>query len=73
MKRDPVFTSAYELIICVTPFTTGSEVACDHSTLDPMVFRRVLQCEIQRKETSYLFFKMSTNVTGDKCETILLI
>ena len=45
----------------------------DHSTLDLTVFRRVLQCEIQREETSYFFLKVNANVTGDKCETILLI
>ena len=30
----------------------------DHSTIDPTVFRQVLQCEIQREETS-CFFSLS--------------
>ena len=77
MKRTLMFT-AYELIICVAPRETGSELALsakteDHSTLDPTVFRQVLQCEIQREETSYFFLKVSTNITGDECETIMLI
>ena len=51
MKRALMFT-AHELIICVTPGATGSELALsgkkteDHSTLDTTVFRQVLQCEI---------------------------
>ena len=78
MKRTLMFT-AYELIICVAPRETGSELALsakkteDHSTLDLTVFRQVLQCEIQREETSYFFLKVSTNVTGDERETILFI
>ena len=78
MKRTLMFT-AYELIICVAPRETGSELALsakkteDHSTLDLTVFRQVLQCEIQREETSYFFLKVSTNITGDECETIMLI
>ena len=76
IKRALMFT-AYELIICVTPGETGSELALsvkkleDHSTLDPTVFRQVLQCEIQREETSYFILKVS--ITGDECETIMLI
>ena len=48
---------------CVTPHATGIDLALsgkkteDHSTLDPMVFRQVLQCEIQQEETSYFFLK----------------
>ena len=78
MKRTLMFT-AYELIICVTPRTTESELALsgkktkDHSTLDRKVFRRDLQCKIQREETSYFFLKVSKNVTGDECEIILPI
>ena len=77
MERALMFT-AYELIICITPSATGSELALsrkkteDHSTLDPTVFRQVLQCKIQREETSYYFLKASTNVTGNECETIIL-
>ena len=52
-KEEPIMESAliftaYELIICVTPRGTGSELALSgkktegHSTLDPMVFRQVL-------------------------------
>ena len=68
MKIVLMFT-AYELIICVTPRATGSEFALsgkkqNHSTLDPTVFRWVLQCEIQREETAYFFLKVSTKVTG---------
>ena len=71
--------TAYELIIYRTPRATGSELALlgkkteDHSTLDPTMFRQVLQCQIQREETPYFFLIVSTNVTGDECETILLI
>ena len=81
MKRALMFT-AYELITCVTLRATGSEFALSgkkqktHSNLDATVFRQVLQCEIQREETSYLFLEVSTNdtvSTGDKCETIILI
>ena len=62
--------TAYQLIICVTPRATGSELALsgkkteDHSTLDPTVFRRVLQCEIQREETCYFFLKVAQTSLG---------
>ena len=78
MKIGLMFT-AYVSIICVIPRATGSELALsgkkteDYSTLDPTEFRRFLQCEIQREETSYFFLKVSTNVSGDECEIILLI
>ena len=78
MKRALMFT-AHELIICVTPLVTGSELALSgkktevHSTLDTTVFRQVLQCEIQHEGTSYFFLKVSTKVTGDECKTILPI
>ena len=51
MKRALMFT-AYDLIIFVTPRATESELALSgkktegHSTLDPAVFRQILQCEI---------------------------
>ena len=53
MKRALMFT-VYELTICVTPRATGSEFVLsgkkqDHCTLDSTVFRKVLQCKIQRK------------------------
>ena len=44
MKRGLMF-NAYELIICVTPHATGSELALsgkkteNHSTLDPTVLK----------------------------------
>ena len=44
MERALMFT-AYELVICITPRATGSELALsrrkteDHSTLDLTVFR----------------------------------
>ena len=77
MKRTLMFT-AHELIICVNHVQQEvnliyQEKTEDHSTLDPTVFRQILQWEIQCKETSYLFLKVSTNVAGDECETILLI
>ena len=71
--------TAYELIIYVTPLVVGSELTLpekkteDHSTCDPTVFRQVLQCKIQHEETSYFYLKVSTNVTGEKCEKIVLI
>ena len=77
MERALMFT-AYELIICITPRATGSELALsrrktgDHSTLDLTVFRQVLQCKIQREGTSYYFLKVSANVTGNEWETIIL-
>ena len=76
MKIVLMFT-AYELIICVTPRATGSEFALsekkqNHSTLDPTVFRWVLQCEIQREETAYFFSQSEHKGHWDECETILL-
>ena len=65
-----------KLITSVTPRAAGSELALSRKnnyTLDPTVFREVLQCEIQREETSYFFLKVGTSVPGEKCETILLI
>ena len=63
--------TAYQLIICVTPRATGSELALSGKkqktippTLDPTVFRRVLQCEIQREETCYFFLKVAQTSLG---------
>ena len=77
MKRALMFT-VYELTICVTPRAAGSEFVLsgkkqDHSTLNSTVFRKVLQCKIQLEENSDFFLEVSTNVTGNECETILLI
>ena len=44
----------------------------NHSTLDPTVFRWVLQCEIQREETAYFFSQSEHKGHWDECETILL-
>ena len=74
MKRALMFT-VYELTI--TPRATGSEFVLsgkkqDHCTLDSTVFRKVLQRKIQRKENSDFFLEVSTNVTENECEAILI-
>ena len=77
MERALIFT-AYKLIIYVTPRATGSELALSGKN------RRLFNPwshDVQTGFTvrnptprNFLFFKkVSTNVTGDECETILLI
>ena len=74
-----MFTAAYELIICVTPYTTGSELGLSGKKQKPIPpsIPGVQASFAVRNPTqrNFLFFsfKMSSNVTGDKCETILLI
>ena len=36
MKRALIFTAAYELIICVTPYTTGSELGLSGKKQKPI-------------------------------------
>ena len=70
--------TAYELIICATPRATGSELGLPGKNSRPFhpQSHGVQAGFTVRNPTlrNFLFFKkVSTNVTGDECETILLI
>ena len=70
--------TAYQLIICVTRRATGSELALSGKKKRPFHPRPhgVQAGFTVRNPTrrNLLFFSQSgTNITGDECETILLI
>ena len=77
--ESPLIFTAYELIICVTPHGTGSELATSgkkQKTIPPSIPRcssRFYSAKFNAKKLPIFFLKVSTNVTGDERETILLI
>ena len=79
MESALIFT-AYELIICVTPRGTGSELALlgkkKQKAIPPLIpwcSGRFYSAKSNAKKLPIFFLKVSTNVTGAECETILLI
>ena len=78
MKIGLMFT-AYELIICVIPRATGSELALSgkkQKTILPSTPRcsgGFYSAKSNEKKLLIFFLKVSTNVSGDECEIMLLI
>ena len=77
METALIFT-AYKLIICAIPRAIGSELDLSgkkQKTIQPLIPRCSGRFYSAKSNTKKLpiFKKVSTNVTGDECETILLI
>ena len=77
MMRVLMFT-AYELIICLTPRATGSELAVSGNKLKTIP-RSTPGCSCgfysakSNARKLPIFLKVSANFTGDECQTMLLI
>ena len=72
-----LFTTV-ELIVCVTPRARGTELA-ESGNKEKTIQLLTLECSGRfysakpNVEKLLIFLKVSTNFTGDECETMLLI